>query len=917
MPEIPDAPPFRSESPEADFSPDHPTDPAPSRLTVVTTHVNADYDAMACMLAAQKLYPGSVVVFPGAHERTLRNFFIQSMVYLFHMMDLRDLDFERVERLVLVDTRQPARIGRFAELATRADVEVHIYDHHPALPGDIRGAVEVIESTGAAVSILVEIIRERGVPVGADEATLMCLGLYEDTGSFTFASTTEKDFLAGAYLLSRGAKLGVVADLTAREMNFEQVALLSEMLQSAATLDVRGVPITLARVGAEHYVPDFAFLVQKTMKMENLRALFALARMGDKVHVVARSRNPDVDAGAIVRELGGGGHAFAASAAIKDKTLAQVEEELIAILHRRVRSSTRARHLMSAPAIAADAETPLGEARDLLTRYHINALLVTETEPSGGNRLLGYITRQVVARAIHLKLDRSPIRDFTSTELGAVEPDAELAEIQEQIIGHKQRILPVVEGDRILGAITRTDLLNLLVQQNETGNERMDPGRAHARTRNVVRLMEERLPEATRTLLRNAGETAAELELTAYVVGGFVRDLFLARPNEDMDIVVEGDGIAFAKRWSKIRGARVHTHEKFGTAVVIFPDGFKVDVASARMEHYRFPADLPIVEMSSIKMDMLRRDFTINTLAIHLHPDRFGTLIDFFSARKDLKERTIRVLHNLSFVEDPTRVFRAIRFEQRFGFTLGRLTETLLRNAAKSDAMGRLGGRRTFNELRLILEEEDPAPAIVRLHDYGLLRVVHPDLTPSKRLTSLLASAKKVLDWHDLLFLEETYRRWMVYFLILLRSFDPESAADICERLEIAPRDRPILLDERIAAERTLFWLSENMPPRNSDLYRRLDEFRVELLLYMMAATRREAIKKAISHYFTGLRNVATAIRGRDLKRMGIPPGPIYREILEAVLDARLDDRVRTRDDELEFARTFHAERIGDEEPAP
>jgi tRNA nucleotidyltransferase (CCA-adding enzyme) len=875
------------------------------RRTVITTHVNADYDAMACMLAAQKLYPEAVVVFPGSHEKTLRNFFIQSMVYLFNMMDLRDLDFDRVERLVLVDTRQPSRIGRFAELAEKDGVEVHIYDHHPPLAGDIRGTVEVVEQTGAAVSILAEILREREVTISADEATLMCLGLYEDTGSFTFTSTTEKDFLAGAFLLSRGAKLGVVSELTAREMNFEQVALLSEMLQSATTLSIRGVPVTLTRVSTENYVPDFAFLVQKMVKMENLRAFFALARMGNKVFVVARSRNPDVDVGVIARALDGGGHAFAASATVRDQTLAQVEERLLELLHRHVRSSTRARHLMSSPAITVDAETPLTEARDLLTRYNINALLVTEGGEAKG-MLLGYISRQVVARAIHLQLDRSPVREFTSTELGTVGPEAELPEIQEQIIGNKQRILPVVDGGGIRGVVTRTDLLNLLVQQNTAFGEGPDPGEANARTRNVRRRMEERLSRELLDLLRSAGETAAELGLSVYVVGGFVRDLFLMRPNEDVDIVVEGRGIDFAKRWAKARGARVHTHEKFGTAVVIFPDGFKVDVASARMEYYRFPADLPTVEMSSIKMDLFRRDFTVNTLAIHLSQDRFGTLIDFFAAQKDVKERTIRVLHNLSFVEDPTRVFRAIRFEQRFGFTLGRLTETLLKNVVRTDALARLSGRRTFNELRLILSEENPAPAILRLHDYGLLKVIHPELTPTKAIAGMLASAKKVLDWHDLLFLDETYERWMVYFLILLRPFDAETAAGICGRLEIPPKHRPIFDTERLSAEQTLAWLSGNMPVKNSELYHRLTGFRVELLLFMMAATTRGPVKKAISFYFTNLRQVETAIRGRDLKQMGIPPGPVYREILEAVRDARLNDLVRTREDELHFARTLH-----------
>jgi tRNA nucleotidyltransferase (CCA-adding enzyme) len=221
----------------------------------------------------------------------------------------------------------------------------------------------------------------------------------------------------------------------------------------------------------------------------------------------------------------------------------------------------------------------------------------------------------------------------------------------------------------------------------------------------------------------------------AYAVGGFVRDLFLYRADEDLDIVIEGDGIAFAREYGRISGARIHSHEKFGTAVIIYPDGFTIDVASARMEYYKFPAALPVVELSSIKLDLYRRDFTINTLAVQLNPEQFGILIDFFNAQKDIKEKAIRVLHNLSFVEDPTRVFRAIRFEQRFGFAIGRLTAGLIHNAVRMDFFRELSGRRVFNELQLILQEEKPAAAVARLNDFGLLRVVHPGLVWDKAST--------------------------------------------------------------------------------------------------------------------------------------------------------------------------------------
>ncbi len=877
-------------------------------LTVITTHVNADFDAMASMLAAHKLYPGSLVVFPGSYEKNLRNFFVQSLVYLFNMADIRDIDFSKIRRMVLVDTRQPGRIGKFANILDQPDLEIHIYDHHPHLTHAIRGHQETIASTGATTTILTEIIKEKGLEVSPDEATIMCLGIYEDTGSFTFTSTTDRDFMAAAFLLSKGANLDVVSNLIAREMSLEQVGLLNDMIQEATRYNINGVEIVMTSITTEHYVPDFAFLVHKMVKMENLDAIFAMARMGDKIYIVARSKTSDVDAGAIVTQMGGGGHAFAASATIKQKTLAQTEQQLIEILHRKVRSSRQAKELMSSPPIKVYPDVSCKDARRLLTRYNINALLVAEPPKDGVERLRGYITRQIIEKAVYHQLSQAPIRDYMIIDLSFVGPDSELPEIQKKIIENKQRILPVISGEEILGVITRTDLLNTLVQESQYVRQNQpNPFKdsVHARTRNITSFMRERLSGRLLDVLRSIGEVASELGYGAYVVGGFVRDLFLYRPNEDVDIVIEGDGIAFAKKYAAMSEARVHTYQKFGTAVIIFPDGFKIDVATARMEYYRFPADLPTVEMSSIKLDLFRRDFTVNTLTIQLNPRRFGILVDFFSARKDIKEKVIRILHNLSFVEDPTRIFRAIRFEQRFGFTIGKLTERLIRNAVKMDFFKQLSGRRVFTELRQILEEENPSLAIKRLHDYDLLQVIHPSITPGKKLMKLFSAVKKVLSWHDLLFLEESCVRWTIYFMVLVRECDKEISENICAKLELAPRHREIFCKERFEADQCIGWLIGNLPVKNSILYKKLSGFRIELLLYMMAVIPQKKVRRAISQYVTQLRYERISVTGKDLRKMGLTPGPIYREVLQAILDAKLNGLLKTRNDELQFARNY------------
>ena len=522
--------------------------------------------------------------------------------------------------------------------------------------------------------------------------------------------------------------------------------------------------------------------------------------------------------------------------------------------------------------------------------------------------MIGFITRQVIEKVLFHKLGNVSVGEYMTTEMATVDAAADIGEIQEKIIEHKQRILPVMDQERLVGVITRTDLLNILVRRAKNAKGKyLDPLNepVHARTRNIAKFMSERLSNRLIGVLKSIGKVAEEIGYPAYVVGGFVRDLFLYRTNEDIDIVIEGDGIAFTRAFAKLVKARLHTHAKFGTAVIIFPDGFKIDVASARMEYYKFPAALPIVEMSSIKLDMFRRDFTINTLAVQLNPQRFGTLIDFFSAQKDVKEKVIRVLHNLSFVEDPTRVFRAIRFEQRFGFSIGKLTSGLIQNAVKMDFFKRLSGRRVFAELRQILEEENPTPAMVRLHEYRLLHFIHPTIELNKNLISLFNSVKKVLSWYDLLFLEESYMKWSVYFLALIRHCDQPTSTEICRQFELAPRHRKVFCKERFQAERSLSWLEHHATVKNSRLHEELSSYKTELILFMMAATRLDIIRKRISFFITKLRHVRISIRGKDLKNFGLTPGPIYRRILQAVLAAKLNGEIQNRNDEMQFVRQY------------
>ncbi len=879
-------------------------------MEVITTHVNADFDAMASMIAAKKLYPDAVLVFPGSQERTLREFFVKSTVYLYDFKRLRDIDFSRIGRLILVDTRQLSRIGKFEEVVSRPEVEIHVFDHHPEAEDDIKGQVMVIKPVGATVTILTGIIRERRIPVTTEEATIMALGLYEDTGSFTFNTTTPEDFEAAAYLRRCGADLNVIADMITQELSAEQVNLLNELILSARKYNIHGIEVCVASVSTDKYVGDFALLVHKLKDMENLDVVFALARMEDRIYLVARSRLPEVSVAAVAAYFGGGGHAAAASATIRDMTIIQAEDKLLEVLRSRIHPFPTAENLMTSPVIHLDADATLGEAARILVRYNINAMPVLED-----GAVIGLINRQVVEKSVFHGLEDQGVREFMNTDVGTVEPDATLLEIQTHLVENQQRILPVLEDGKLKGVITRRDLLNFLVSDHSVTPHALydDLSESHwPKRKNIQGVLMEQLSPRIINILKDLGGLAERLGFRIYTVGGFVRDLLLRRSNLDIDVVVEGDGIELAKAFAEEHGIRMRSHKKFNTALLIFPDGQRVDVATARFEYYQYPAALPVVEFGSLKMDLFRRDFTINTLAIALHPNNFGQLVDFFGGQRDLKEKVIRVLHNLSFVEDPTRVLRAIRFEQRFGFRIGKQTVTQIRNVVRMGMLQKLGGYRLFHELQLILKEDNPSPALKRMAELGVFPVICSKLTFDTRREELFIRLKEMISWYRLSFLDEPLERWMVYFLGLLAGLSGIYLEEAWSRMDLLQplRDRMLWTYTRVEdVLRGFFQLPAHRP---SDIYRALQPFKPEELLYMMARTQRGEVRKAISHYFHRYRHVDTEIKGRDLKAMGIAPGRVYRVILDELLDARLNGEVKNREEEVAYIRWRHPDLFKD-----
>ena len=877
--------------------------------TLITCHSNADFDALAAMCAAALIYGPCDVLFPGTQEANLQTFYQElkerpGAAPGCTFLDDRVPDFSKYGRLVAVDTRRRSRLRHVWPLLDNPGTRIEVWDHHPETSDDVHAHVCHAEICGAVTTLLIEEIQKRNIAVTRETGTVLGLGIYSDTGSFSFSSVTQRDFAAAGWLLGRGMDINIISEKTAFSMTKEHIRALNALLESAQTYHINGADVVLAEATLDSYLDDFAFLAHKMMEMEKFDILFAIGRMDDRIQIVARSRSHAVNVGAVCSAFGGGGHAYAASASVRDKTLSEVRDGILTQLYLQEEGEKTARDYMSQPAIGIEEGHTIAEADELMLHFGLKTMPVFAPMT---RRCTGLIDSQITQKAIAHGLADAPLTDYMRRNLKTLPVTATLRDITTVIVGARQRLVPIVSGgSSVVGVVSRTDLINIFAQ--EPG--RMNPTDRAPKSRNMGRTMRDRLPKDVLDILEKAGALGRSRQTPVYVVGGFVRDLLLKTPNHDIDLVVEGDGIGFARAFAGVLGGRVRVHKKFLTSVVIFPGAGgkeeRVDVATARLEYYESPAALPTVEHSSIKMDLYRRDFTINALAIRLDCEPMGEIVDFFGGQKDIRDRVIRVLHTLSFVEDPTRCLRAVRFEQRYHFRIGPATEKLIKNDVSLKLLDKLSPSRLFNEFEHICAEETAILCIRRLHELGILQAIHPQLSINPDRKEMLIRTAKVMAWYRLLYIDEEMRPWLVYFLVLCSSLTYAVTLEVFRRLGIPPALKNEVLGCREKARSlrsSLKRLTATPGFRVSALCAMLRPLPVEFVLYLMADMEVPETRRALSRYITVWRTEKPGVDGSDLKKLGLAPGPAYGVILQRLLEAKLDGTAASPEEQLSLAR--------------
>lgn len=426
-----------------------------------------------------------------------------------------------------------------------------------------------------------------------------------------------------------------------------------------------------------------------------------------------------------------------------------------------------------------------------------------------------------------------------------------------------------------------------------------------------------KLPQEIQDLIYLARDIAVRNNIPSYLVGGFARDLILGVRNFDLDIVVEGDGIKFAEEFAQELNGKLIRHRRFGTATVIskphlnpvrdhmqperkhdVSNGVKIDIATARKEFYPEPAHLPVVESGSLKDDLFRRDFTINAMAIGIADHSFGELIDFFGGREDLRKKSVRVMHKLSFIDDPTRILRAARFEQRYDFKIEPQTLKFLKEAVCLKMLEVVEPQRIRDDLILILKEEMPLKEIRRIHKLAGLKFLNKKLRGSAKMYALLEAIAKEISWFRKAHSQRRHLdAWLVYLMGLFDSLNAAAIKGICRRYAFRKGEEKRLLDCKGVNKGFIAKLSRKIRP--SEIYEMLEPLSYEVILLLKAKYKNPNLKKHIEGFLGVYNGVRIHICGDDLRRLGIAPGPYYQNIFKKVLNAKLDGMVKTKEEEL------------------
>ena len=894
-------------------------------MDIILCHQTVDFDALGSAVGLSRLQLGAKIVLTGGAHPTVKRFLA---LYRdeFNLAQIRSITPEAIANIYIVDTQKRDRLGAAADWLDLPNVKgIEVFDHHVDTESDIPYTEIHTEAVGAITTYITELLQQQQIALTPFEATAMALGIHVDTGSLTFEGTTSRDARAIAYLMEQGANVAIVAEYNEPGLSPRLQDLFKDALDNLQRTTICGYTVASVLLKTDSFVGGLATLTSRLIDLTESDVLLLghqyQKSQSQKLVAIGRSRLAETNLNELFAPFGGGGHASAASMSVSTDEPQQVFKQLVARLEKQIPEPPTARDLMSSPVRTIRPDTTIEQAQRILFRYGHSGLSVVDKS----DRLVGVISRRDLDLAIHHGSGHAPVKGYMSRNLKTIAPDTPLPEIESLMVTYDVGRLPVLETGELIGIVTRTDVLR---QLHDRRNDETDKDSSKI-TSHLLPTLQNRLKPEIWQLLQEVANAAQQRGWNLYLVGGGVRDVLLTSDRElllqDIDLVVDGyhrsaDDHAGVELAEVIRQmypeVNVSVHGEFQTAALSWHQDpvlgdLLVDIATARTEFYPYPAANPQVEASSIRQDLYRRDFTINALAVRLTKpkrgefSRKGDLLDFFGGLLDLRSRLIRVLHANSFIEDPTRIYRAVRFAVRLGFTIEPQTEEYIRYAITSGVYEqlRISDRQTpalttrlKAELKYILQAHYYKPALELLSYLNALSCLHPDLTLTPALKWQIVYVSR---W--LRYLKPQKEQWLVRLETLIARLTPSERIMVADNLQL-PKDSLQRLQqlETLETEVTTQLEQHNSP---SQIYCLLSPYK-PLALILFAARSSKNIRRKIWHYLTYLSQVKPLLNGNDLKNLGFKPGPLYKQILDDVLAATLDGKISDRATAEEYVKS-------------
>ncbi len=877
-------------------------------MDLITTHINADFDALSSLVAAGKLYPGARLLLPGSQEKAVRNF-LALIKDRIRLEKEKTCIYDDITRLIIVDNRHRSRIGEAGKLLNKKNIIVHIYDHHPRTKSDIVAAKDIYRKVGATVTILLEILQKKGtLKLTPLEATLMLLGIYEETGSLSYSMTTKNDIDMVGKLLEMGAKLNAVSSYLNRELSHDELASFMQLVRSVKVINVNGIDTAFAHVKTGNFHGELGTVVHKFQEVENYPLIFVLFEEGSYIRLIARSRVDIIDVNKLLSKFNGAGHSSAASARIQDMGRKTIQKKILEILERLTLPEVSAADIMSFPVFTIMGEEKVSDVMNKLDLTGYKGAPVVNVN----NELIGMVTLGNLKKAIKSEMPHARVKGYTTAPVITVSEETPIHQLKKLLIDKNKGRLPVIRDYKLVGIVTRTDILK------KVHSSLFPPGNSSdINVTNLNNKIKNSLPTKLFSMIREIGDIADKTNVNAFIVGGFVRDILMKKPNYDLDMVVEGSAIKFAGVLRDKFNGSIVVHERFGTAKIVknWPawlgpcpnedNKLIIDIATARTEAYKKPAALPTVEFCSLKEDLERRDFTINAMAVGINKKNFGLFIDFFSGIKDLKKGIIRALHDKSFIDDPTRIFRAVRFEQRLGFSIEKHTEYLIQHAVRKEMFKWTENQRIKEELILIFKEKSPEKAVLRMQELHELRFIHPDLVLRNDIKKIFRRKKRFILWQDKCAVkrDKKPKYWLVNLMLMLDKLDTQKIEEILSRFNFTRSESFKLIEYASKSKHIVKKLSCNKKLKPGQIYDILYGLSSESLISIMSRTSNIKVHKRVKRFFAEYSPVRIKVTGEDLKDLGILPGPYYNKIMRTILHAKLEGKVSTKRDEIKLIK--------------